>query len=278
MSSDLMARLRRHYMPPQPWPGGVFVEEVGWNGGSATNSRCDAIYVGFTGTSGRRLVGHELKVSLADWRRELDQPGKADPWADQCHEWWIVAPSTAVVPPAELPAGWGLMVPNARTKTRMDKVVRAETRTVDPSWHAVRSLMSRIDTVNRSEIAAEVQRQVRAKTEAIEAERTAAAFTRNCPKASEHETLREVEKALGVIGNIGGYSTWGPEGHDLSVTELRLAVDAVREGRDLRAALERISGYPMAEMRNCLKSLDEARAKVAAALEGQGVLDFGQPA
>lgn len=78
-TEELLARLQRHYIKPgEQFPGGIFLPEVGWNGRSG--GRVDALYVGFTSTSGRRLVGHELKVSRSDWRHELDQPGKADGW------------------------------------------------------------------------------------------------------------------------------------------------------------------------------------------------------
>lgn len=89
-AADLLTRLQRHYIKPgEVLPGGVFVPEVGVNGG--VQSRCDAIYVGFTSTSGRQLVGHELKVSRADWQHELDQAGKADFWHDNTHQWYVAA-------------------------------------------------------------------------------------------------------------------------------------------------------------------------------------------
>ena len=94
VTDDLMVRLRRHYIPPGPLPGGVFIPECGWNGAGLDGGRrrCDALYIGFTSKSGRRLIGHEVKATKADWRNEHDKVGKADEWADQCHEWWIVAP------------------------------------------------------------------------------------------------------------------------------------------------------------------------------------------
>lgn len=149
-AADLLARLRRHYLKPGPFPGGVFVPECGQNGEGL--QRCDALYVGFTSSSGRILVGHEIKVSRADWRHELDQPDKADGWADQCHAWYVVAPSTAEVPPEELPHGWGLLVPNPRTSTRMDVKVRAAVHAERvPAWWAVRSIMARLDTLQQQE-------------------------------------------------------------------------------------------------------------------------------
>lgn len=145
ITQDLMARLERHYIKPgQPFKGGIFVPECGLNG--TTGRRCDALYVGFTSTSGRLLVGHEVKASRSDWLHELDQIDKATVWADQCHEWWLVT-APDVVRDGELPAGWGHMVPG-HSKTRM--TIKARPTRHDerqPSWQIVRSIMARLDTL-----------------------------------------------------------------------------------------------------------------------------------
>ena len=84
---------------------------------------------------------------------ELDQPGKADFWHDNCHAWYVVAPAAGIVRPEELPPGWGLMLPNTRSKVRFDIAVRATVRDdVVPSWLAVRSIMARHDTLQRGAI------------------------------------------------------------------------------------------------------------------------------
>jgi hypothetical protein len=253
-AKELLARLRRHYLPPQPMPGGIFVHEVAFNG--AQGSRCDAIYVGFTSASGRRLVGHEIKVSRADWRHELDQPGKADAWHDQCHEWWIVAPSTEVVPPAELPAGWGLMVPNPRTKTRMDKIVRAEVKKIQPSWNAVRSVMARAETLMRADIAAEVDKRIEAKERQYRDD-LAAARRAACSLAREHDELADIKETLGL-------DEWRAR------DDLKIAVAAVRESRDLRDALRHLTdGYVLRSLRQAVSAVEDEARKVAAVLNGE---------
>lgn len=148
-TSELTARLRRHYIKPGPMPGGIFIEECGQNGSWGAGSRCDALHVGFTSASGRILTGHEIKVSRSDWLTELNKPGKADTWADQCHAWYLVTATPDIVHDGELPPGWGHMVPG-KSKTRMQVLVKP---TVDldrtPSWGAVRSIMARLDTLQR---------------------------------------------------------------------------------------------------------------------------------
>lgn len=200
---DLLALLRRHYIKPgQPLPGGTFLPEVGWNGVGGMG-RADALYVGFTSTSGRILVGHELKVSRADWLHELNSPGKADEWADQCHEWWLVVADPAIVHDGELPAGWGLMSPG-RSKTRMAVHTKPDRRGPDhrPTWDAVRAVIARQDTLRAQECAEyRVAAEERARADidqrvAGEVERRLSAARGPDPKKVA-ERLAAVEEALG---------------------------------------------------------------------------------
>ncbi len=166
----LVERLAHHYAGgrkrPEEAHGGVLITEAGFNTGGAQR-RVDAVHVGFTSSSGRLLRGHEVKVSRADWLHELGQPLKADLWASQCHEWWLVTPHPAIVMEGELPAGWGHMVPDPRSKFRFKIVVPAERKPADfgPSWLIVRSLFARLDTVQR-ELQATTVRQAKAAAQA----------------------------------------------------------------------------------------------------------------
>jgi hypothetical protein len=54
-------------------------------------------------------IGHEIKVSRADWLRELKEPEKAAEFTPYMHRWWIIVPSLAIVQADELPKEWGLM-------------------------------------------------------------------------------------------------------------------------------------------------------------------------
>lgn len=226
---ELTDRLQRHYIKPSdPLPGGVFIPECGWNG--STGRRCDALYVGFTSTSGQILVGHEVKVSRADWRHELDQIHKAEAWESQCHEWWVVAPSTEIVPAAELPPGWGLMVPG-KSKVRMDKVVRAHThRDRVPSWAAVRSIMARQDTL-RAQAIADFQREIQEKVRAgIDAELTRRVQARRERGHVGIDDLSDTDRkrldAAAAIEEKHGINlrSWALHGDDAAVTPDQFAL------------------------------------------------------
>lgn len=252
-TTTLLALLERHYIKPGAGlPGGVFVPEVGQNGGWGAGSRCDAIYVGFTSTSGRILIGHELKVSRADWLAELNKPGKADTWADECHEWWLVVPDPAIVHTGELPAGWGLMSPGS-SKTRMRvniKPHRKEPSTHRPGWDAVRSILARLDTLR----AQAIEQRVKAARDAIQADANSrfddrveaelARRARSQPEADElARRLALIEDALGARidweESGRGFPLLG--GDRVSITDLRLLAGALRATGDVRRAALRLT-------------------------------------
>jgi hypothetical protein len=275
ITQDLMARLQRHYIKPGvPFAGGVFLPEVGWNGGVGT-TRCDAIYVGFTGTSGRLLIGHEVKASRSDWLNELKKPGKADAWADECHEWWLVA-APGIVHDGELPDGWGLMVPG-RSTTRLQVQVRAQrNRDRTPSWDAVRSIMARQDTLRAGAIAdARSQAQIDARAEFQErldreVDRQMGAGSRGSVAELRAE-LERIRKALGVESvAAAGEIEWGKH-----VTESTLAdvAQLLRHHRNLaeaaHALVGRYSPPGIDRLRAALDEVERARADVAAAIKDQ---------
>ena len=267
-TGELLGLLKRHYVKPgAPLPGGIFLPEVGWNGGNGGG--CDAIWVGFTSSSGRILVGHELKVSRSDWLAELSKPGKADAWADQCHAWWLVVSDPAIVHEGELPAGWGLMSPG-RSRTRMQVHVNAERKPQDhqPSWLAVRSLMARQDTLRAAAIeqarrdahqaaTAEVNERVEKR---IAAELARAASDGRLASQSR-DRLRALEKALGVSIN------WGEPGAyyaQTTIPEIEQVRQVLTETRSVKAAVRRLvgaaAGYRIDNLQRAIDTLGDALA------------------
>lgn len=213
-TAELLALLRRHYIKPGlDLPGGVFVPEVGGNGSWGASARADAIYVGFTTSSGRILVGHELKISRADWLNELNKPGKADQWADQCHAWYLVVNDPAIVKPGELPPGWGLMSPGP-SRTRMDIHTPADVKADHtPSWEAIRSVMARVDTLRASEVAASVESRDQARRRKYEKDVAAAVNLRvkTMPETGEAaKRLKLIEDAIGAPIDWSD-NVWSPD-------------------------------------------------------------------
>lgn len=238
-ANDLLAVLRSHYIAQTTAPGardgGVFAPEVAMNGswGGPGTRRADALYSGFTAASGRILIGHEIKVSRADWRNELTKVGKADAWADACHAWYIVAPSTDVAPPEELPNGWGLMLPPRSSRgRRMQIAIKASVKTDhDPPWWAVRSLMARLETLEHQTRADEVSRIVKARVEEERARFEARAKRQEVDHElqSRVSALETLERSLGVT-----ITSWGT---DLDAD--RVSAQTVARGMRIAALLER---------------------------------------
>ncbi len=197
-TAGLTDRLRRHYIRRSDQPGGVFVTEVGLNG--HTDRRCDAIYVGFTASSGQRLIGHEVKTSRADWLRELDQPEKADRWASQCHAWYVVAPDAAVVPVEEVPDHWGLLHVDPRSKVRLRVVRRAPLFDRDPSWLIVRSIMARLDTLQRAAVEQGLRQAEFDRRQAIDTEvaKEVARRMERDPERRNTELVAEIQQHTGL--------------------------------------------------------------------------------
>lgn len=229
-TAELIERLRRHYIRDINKPGGVFVAECGINGTFGASQRCDALYAGFTNQSGRTLIGHEVKVSRADWVHEMDKPHKADRFVDSCHEWFLVVLDPAIVREGELPNGWGLMAPDPKARTRMRILVRPIRTTVTPDWDVVRSMMARADTLAADrrytferELAAEFHEKVQAMRAEFE--------EKGLNARGENEQL--IAKVLAAIRAASPNWRPYPQPEDIAAAAMDLD-EARRAGRQLR--------------------------------------------
>lgn len=104
-TSDVMAALRSKYSGTA-W---AFFEEVS-NGTGARGGQAyaDAMVMSLWPSRGLEAYGFEVKVSRADWRKELDNPKKAEILQRYCTRWWVVSGNKCVLE-TELPKKWGLL-------------------------------------------------------------------------------------------------------------------------------------------------------------------------
>jgi hypothetical protein len=129
--------LRRHYLPENREPAGIFAPEIAAPG---SNRRADLIWQGVT-ASGRELIGHEIKVTRADLLAELADPAKSDPWMRYCDRWYLVVPTLDLIEGLDLPAAWGLMTPPSGRRTRsMTVPIKAPKLNPDEQGPALRTL------------------------------------------------------------------------------------------------------------------------------------------
>lgn len=89
-------------------PEWAFLEHVRDSAGFKAKRTIDALGLGLWPSRGLELHGFEVKVSRADFRREIADPAKMDAFAHVLDRFWIVAPK-GIVPRDELPATWGLL-------------------------------------------------------------------------------------------------------------------------------------------------------------------------
>jgi hypothetical protein len=142
-AADVRAALKRYY--GQPNYGIVF--EVANATGFNARRHLDAMAMGLWPSRGLTLYGIEIKVSRYDWRKELEQPQKAEELARFCDYFYVAAPKD-VVPVNEVPDKWGLLelrgeaIVEAKAATKHEAeptgrpflaaIFRAASREVDP--------------------------------------------------------------------------------------------------------------------------------------------------
>ncbi len=196
---QLLEALHAHFIRPedrlaQAGAGAVFLTEV-----TAPNStrRADAVHLGLWQSRGAGEIDVcELKTSRSDWRRELDSPAKAEAWWPYSTRFWVVAPSVAVVPPEEVPDGWGLMVPGTRGR-RFKTVVKPAVRKPKLTMGLLLTLIKNTETTRTNAL-----RQQASDLSAVyyrkEQELRRELATTADPKTKQRlEDLAELEKNLG---------------------------------------------------------------------------------
>jgi hypothetical protein len=104
--------------------------------------KIDVLVMSMWRSRGHELDAVEVKVSASDWKRELDNAGKADWWWSHVHRFWIAVPDEPKLVErvrSELPSGWGLIA-CAADGTRI--ITKAERHTPKPMpWEATIGLI-----------------------------------------------------------------------------------------------------------------------------------------
>lgn len=69
----------------------------------------DALTMSLYPSRGLEVMGFEIKCSRTDWKKELEDPTKAEEILRFCDRWWVVVADNMIVQPGELPPTWGLL-------------------------------------------------------------------------------------------------------------------------------------------------------------------------
>lgn len=236
-SRALLDALRDHYIKPgDQWAGGVLLTEVQ---SPTTLRRADAVYLGFTSSRGYCIDVCELKVTKADFRRELDDPSKAEAWWPHSTRWWIVSPHPSVTPPEELPDGWGLMCPAKRGR-RFQVIRKPEVRQPHVDLTLLITLAKKLDTVRENEVRQAVYR-AQQEFYAKEAELRRELRSTSDPHAQERlRLLDEMEQAAGLTLRDWSFGDSDDATPQQFGQALRQVVKADRATSDINQRTERL--------------------------------------
>lgn len=236
-TADLLNALRDHYIKPgDTRPGCAFLTEV-----TAPNrsNRADAIHVGMWASRGYTVDVHELKVSLADFKRELDNLKKAEAWWPHSNTFWIVAPHEAIAPPKMLPNGWGLMVPGGRGR-RFKTVVKAEHRDLQPTTALLAALLVSMETDRNNALEAQRHRLFDDHLREMQALKREAGLRRDPATVQRLELMDQLEKLTGFRLTDWGYQTNAtPETWAETIRNALIEVRAAEQIDEMLTGLDR---------------------------------------
>ncbi|MFH0917013.1 MAG: hypothetical protein V1912_11305 [bacterium] len=255
-ATEVLSALRIHY-----GDGYRLVEQVADHTGYRASRWLDAMAFGLWPSRGLEIHGIEVKVSRPDFRREIENPQKADATAARCDRFFLAAPA-GIVDPLHLETlapTWGLLEVVAdktgnrtvRTTKRAERIEQRKPIDRDFLAAVLRRIPSPTDEL-RGEIRAEIES---ANELAIEraVENRLARSTGDC--AVLRELVGTFEAAAGI--KLTDYHSFGG-GAERSGRALRLLADelggwesarhrlrgvadtAQRRGEDIEAAIGRI--------------------------------------
>lgn len=194
-SRDICDALHRRYNKPSQGRDGeqyICIEEAragaGFNGNSG---RCDLLAINTWQSRGMELIGHEIKVSLSDWRAELAQQDKAERFARYCRRWYVAVPAElAAKIKDEVPPVWGLLSVSA--KGRCTEVIAAPRRDPEPvpDWWWI-GWMAQIDRQHKRGAAAAAERLFAAERENLRAQVERTVATKQRGAKERHDKLME---------------------------------------------------------------------------------------
>jgi hypothetical protein len=106
--SSLQALIGKRYAPPA---FATLLHVRNQTGFRRTVRTADALVMSLYPSRGLELMGFEIKCSRTDWKKELDDPSKAEEFCQFCDRWWVVTAEESVIQPGELPPTWGHLLP-----------------------------------------------------------------------------------------------------------------------------------------------------------------------
>lgn len=230
-SAEIKEALRRRYCGADlTGTQYVCLEEARSGAGFDGNvGQCDFLAINTFKGRGMELIGHEIKVSMADWKKELASPEKAELFARYCRRWFVAVPSAlAAKIKDEVPAAWGLL--SLSDKGRLTEIRKAPARkdaVEPPAWWWI-GWMAQVDRQVKKLIPSMVNAAMIAERERIEntiEQRVKSALTHDERRIGE---LRENVATFKEVTGIDIAGLWNSR-----VDRLRQAWALVESGYDV---------------------------------------------
>lgn len=201
-SATVHAALRERYCAPEY---ALFFEVANVTGANIRRY-ADAMAMSLFPSRGLTMHGFEVKVSRGDWKRELDNPHKAEEGNFQyCDHWWIVTPP-GIVQPGELPPTWGhLELQGGEKPTLRQKVAAPKLEAQQMTRSFIAAFLRRADESNTARVGRAVEqqtREIREQLAKMREDNQAAINAEVDERTKRHretlDTLRKIEKISGL--------------------------------------------------------------------------------
>lgn len=267
-TAELNDLLHAHFIRPedrlnQAGAGAVYLTEVTAPGNSGR--RADAVHIGLWASRGAgRIDVCELKVSRADFRRELDKPQKAEAWWPYSTTFSIVSPGVDITPPEELPPGWGLMVPGPRGR-RFKTVVKPAEREPNLTIGLLMTLLKNTETTRVNDLRLqETQMREQSRRQVDQARRERGVVSPD--DARRIELLKRLEKAMDLqLGEYAWRDQLEPEDAAEGLAEFMRGhaaqVQARERGQRQAEELERLAAQAAEQAKQLRKAMGEPRRR-----------------
>lgn len=237
---DIREALHARYNRPSQGREGeqwICLEEARAGAGFDGNQgQCDFLAINTWRSRGMELIGHEIKVSMSDWRAELANPAKADLFARYCRRWYLVAPSAlAGRIRDEVPPAWGLL--SVASTGRITETRRAPAVSKPepvPDWWWV-GWLAQIDRQHKRRLPALIEQGTAAERERLEARIRAEHDASSRFQAEVDEKLRRNAQRLKAATGIDLDHAWA---HDFE--KLRRAWAMARQAPNLELLADQL--------------------------------------
>jgi hypothetical protein len=205
------------------WPSPAYVKIPQVRNGTGFSRHrtrtADAIVLSAWPSRGLWMAGIEIKVSVADWKKELAHPEKANEIQQYCHHWYVAAPR-GLIDQALVPDLWGLVEVTGNTAEIVKSAPHLDPKPID--LPLLCSILRSVESVTvprdlvQSEIAAAVDK-------ALTADQSRRQY--------EHESLTKSVKAFEEAAGISIACSWDAGHVGAAVAFVRKArVTAIESG------------------------------------------------